>query len=97
LYPVTLVKCDDEGEPIRNELGFCSKCAYGEPGVFVGKINMNDAARAFSGYADKKATEKKILRNVFKNGDMYFNSSDILVMDVYGYFYFKDRTGDTYR
>lgn len=28
---------------------------------------------------------------------MYFNSSDVLVMDVFGYYYFKDRTGDTFR
>lgn len=28
---------------------------------------------------------------------MYFNSSDILVMDLFGYYFFKDRTGDTFR
>lgn len=37
------------------------------------------------------------MRNVFREGDQFFNSSDILVMDLYGYFYFKDRTGDTFR
>jgi solute carrier family 27 fatty acid transporter 1/4 len=98
LYPVDLIKCDEEtGEPIRNENGFCIRCDYGEAGVFVGKINPNHAARAFAGYADKKASEKKVLRDVFKKGDMFFNSSDILVMDIFGYYYFKDRTGDTYR
>lgn len=98
LYPVDLIKCDEEtGEPIRNEEGFCMRCEYGEAGVFVGKISPNHPARNFSGYSDKKASEKKILRDVFKTGDSYFNSSDILVMDLYGYFYFKDRTGDTFR
>lgn len=98
LYPVDLIKCDEEtGEPIRDENGFCMPCDYGEPGVFIGKISPNHPARNFSGYSDKKASEKKILRNVFKEGDSYFNSSDILVMDLYGYFYFKDRTGDTFR
>lgn len=28
---------------------------------------------------------------------MYFNSGDILVTDILNYFYFKDRTGDTFR
>lgn len=28
---------------------------------------------------------------------MYFDSSDVLTMDVYGYYYFMDRTGDTFR
>jgi solute carrier family 27 (fatty acid transporter), member 1/4 len=69
----------------------------GESGVFVGKINKKRAVNAFHGYADKKASEKKILTNVFEHGDTVFNSGDILVMDELGYFYFKDRTGDTFR
>lgn len=69
----------------------------GEPGIFVGKINPKKAVNDFSGYADKKESEKKILYDVFKKGDRVFNSGDILVMDDLGYFYFKDRRGDTYR
>lgn len=45
----------------------------------------------------KAASEKKVIRNAFKKGDQWFNSSDILVQDILGYYYFKDRTGDTYR
>lgn len=98
LYPVALIKCDeDTGDPIRDESGRCIRCLPGEPGVFIGKINPKRAINSFSGYADKKASEKKIIRDVFKVGDMYFNSGDILVGDILGYFYFKDRTGDTYR
>lgn len=37
------------------------------------------------------------MTNVFKEGDFYFNSGDILVQDILGYYYFKDRTGDTFR
>ncbi|XP_033225126.1 long-chain fatty acid transport protein 4-like [Belonocnema kinseyi] len=98
LYPVALLRVDEEtGEPIRGPDGFCIPCKPGEPGVFVGKINPKKAVNDFSGYADKKASEKKIIRDVFKKGDRVFNSGDILVMDEYGYFYFKDRTGDTFR
>lgn len=69
----------------------------GETGIFVGKINPKKAVNDFSGYANKEESEKKIIHNVFKKGDRVFNSGDILVMDDMGYFYFKDRRGDTFR
>ncbi|XP_055624358.1 long-chain fatty acid transport protein 4 [Toxorhynchites rutilus septentrionalis] len=97
-YPVTLVRCEEEtGEIIRDRDGFCIRCKPGEPGVFIGKINLKNALNSFVGYADKKASERKVLRDVFSKGDMYFNSGDILVADLFGYYYFKDRTGDTFR
>lgn len=97
-YPVTLVRCDeDTGEPIRDTRGFCTRCEPGQVGVFVGQINPKRPVSAFSGYADEKASKKKVLRNVFVEGDAYFDSGDILVMDIFGYFYFKDRLGDTFR
>lgn len=34
---------------------------------------------------------------MFRRGDAYFNSGDILASDLLGYYYFKDRTGDTFR
>ncbi|XP_034257009.1 long-chain fatty acid transport protein 4-like [Thrips palmi] len=98
VYPVSLVRADDDtGEPIRGPDGLCQVCQPGQTGVFVGKINPKKAHSAFSGYADKKASEKKVIKDVFVKGDSAFNSGDILVMDEFGYFYFKDRTGDTFR
>ncbi|XP_043252621.1 long-chain fatty acid transport protein 4 [Colletes gigas] len=98
IYPVGLLKVDEEtGEPVRGPDGLCIRCKPGEPGVFVGKINPKKIVNDFSGYADSKASEQKILRDVFRKGDRAFNSGDILVMDEFGYFYFKDRTGDTFR
>ena len=38
-----------------------------------------------------------MIRGVYKAGDVGFRSGDILVMDKYGYLYFRDRTGDTFR
>lgn len=53
---------------------------------------------SFAGYANnEKENNKKIIRDVFKKGDMYFNSGDVLEYDEFGYYYFKDRTGDTFR
>ena len=46
---------------------------------------------------DKKATAKKIAHNVLRHGDMYFRSGDLLYADEFGWMYFMDRMGDTYR
>lgn len=98
LYPVSLVKFDEiTREILRDSNGFCIRCEPNEPGIFVGKINRKNAVNDFAGYTDKSATKEKVLENVFRKGDCFFNSGDILVMDELGYFYFKDRTGDTFR
>eukprot|EP00981_Chlorochromonas_danica_P006920 scaffold1504_cov172-Ochromonas_danica.AAC.8 len=96
LYPVAIVKVEDEtsSEPYRNADGFCEHCKPGEPGLVLSVVTQD---RAFEGYTDKKATEAKLLRNVFKPGDCYFNSGDLLSRDSEGYFYWCDRVGDTFR
>ncbi|GLH14262.1 Luciferin 4-monooxygenase [Gryllus bimaculatus] len=69
----------------------------GEPGMVIGIIDQKNVIREFHGYVDKKESEKKIICDVFKKGDKAFLSGDILVMDEYGYLFFKDRRGDTFR
>ena len=97
IYPVSLIKLDEEtNEPLRDEDGLCMHCRGGESGEFVGKITRN-ISRQFDGYLNKDATNKKIIRSVFSHGDQAFLSGDLLTMDEYGYVYFKDRTGDTFR
>jgi len=44
-----------------------------------------------------EVNEKKLLRNVLKEGDCYFNFGDILSMDKDYFVYFRDRVGDTFR
>ena len=89
---------EETGEPVRDkETGLCVTCGPGETGEFVGKIIKEDPTRSFDGYVSKEATEKKIYRNVFKQGDVVFSSGDLLEVDQLGYVYFKDRTGDTFR
>lgn len=72
-------------------------CESNEPGVFIGKIIPNNPSRAFLGYVDKEASQKKVVHDVFKHGDSAFLSGDILVADEFGNLFFKDRTGDTFR
>ncbi|XP_072948025.1 long-chain fatty acid transport protein 1 [Epargyreus clarus] len=98
VYPLCLVKCDEiTGDILRDENGRCINCGPFEPGLLLGKIDAKKAILTFAGYADRTASEKKMVRNVRVQGDCYFNTGDILVMDHFGYFYFKDRTGDTFR
>jgi solute carrier family 27 fatty acid transporter 1/4 len=37
------------------------------------------------------------MRDVWKKGDTCFRSGDILVSDEFGWLYFRDRAGDTFR
>lgn len=98
IYPVCLIKLNEEtNEPLRDENGLCVHCTASESGEFVGKIITHDITRSFDGYVNKDATSKKIIRNVFNKGDQAFLSGDILTMDEFGYLFFKDRTGDTFR
>ncbi|XP_032510576.2 long-chain fatty acid transport protein 4-like [Danaus plexippus] len=98
VYPIAIIKVDeDTGEPIRDSRGLCQTAKPYEPGVFIGKIKPNNPSRAFLGYVDKEASEKKIVRDVLAHGDSAFISGDILVADDLGYLYFRDRTGDTFR
>ena len=68
VLPLYIIKVDREtNEVIRDPItGFCIQTAPGEAGEFVGKIVRGDPIKDFKGYQDKEATEKKILRNVFK-------------------------------
>ncbi|XP_033109445.1 very long-chain acyl-CoA synthetase-like [Anneissia japonica] len=93
---VRVIKCDvNLAEPIRGKDGKCIEVAPGETGLLVIAV-VNDTS-PFLGYIGKKETEKKILRNVFKDGDSYFNSGDLIKISPDGYIYFVDRLGDTFR
>lgn len=97
VYPVRLIKVTETGDVVRDKNGLCVLCKPGEPGEFIGKIVKNHPSREFDGYVDKKATEKKIAHDVMSKGDMWFRSGDLLTMDEFGWMYFVDRMGDTFR
>jgi fatty-acyl-CoA synthase len=97
LFNIRLVKFDVETEtPIRGADGRCSETAIDEAGECLGQIS-GDARTAFVGYADKAASDKKVLHDVFAPGDAWFRTGDLMRQDAEGYFYFVDRIGDTFR
>ncbi len=97
--PVYIVKFDIESEqPVRDPAtGFCIECAPGEAGEAIGRIDPNEPRTRFDGYSKGSDTEKKLLRDVFAKGDLFFRTGDLLRRDAQGYFYFVDRIGDTFR
>ena len=98
---VALARYDVDADAIvRDANGHCIEAAPGEPGLLLARIS-EDAA--FEGYTDAAATEKKIVRNAFAEGDAWFDSGDLLrTVEAgftlgYPHYQFVDRVGDTFR
>lgn len=98
---VRLVKYDvDADEIMRDSEGHCIEVEKGEPGLLLAEISEK---AVFEGYTNKEATEKKIVRNAFEDGDQWFNSGDLLKTVDVGFalgikhYQFVDRVGDTFR
>ena len=93
--PIAFVEYDDEtGEPARGDDGRVHKVKTGEPGLLLSKVSN---FQPFDGYTDKEATEKKLVRDAFKDGDVWFNTGDLMRSQGFGHAAFTDRLGDTFR
>lgn len=93
--PYAIVQYDLEAdEPVRHGNGFMKKVKKGEAGLLLGEINDKSP---FDGYTDPEKTEKTILRDVFKKGDAYFNTGDLMRDQGFRHAQFVDRLGDTFR
>jgi fatty-acyl-CoA synthase len=98
--PVALLRvAPDTGEPLRGAGGFCESSGVDQAGEAVGLIPPEDSARVgrFEGYADAEASRSKVLRDVFKPGDAWYRTGDLMRRDAAGYYYFVDRLGESYR
>ncbi|NVM28464.1 MAG: long-chain-acyl-CoA synthetase [Candidatus Helarchaeota archaeon] len=93
---IVLAKVDPETEEFyKNERGFYVKCkADGDVGMALIKLDAKDF---FAAYKDQKKTKKKLLFDVFRKNDCYFNSGDLIMLHEGGWLSFYDRTGDTFR
>ncbi|KAM4528056.1 long-chain fatty acid transport protein 6 [Odontesthes bonariensis] len=94
--PFELLRYDPETiEPVRTNSGRCIQAQTGEVGILITPLT---AMNQFLGYVgNKEQSEKKLLRDVFKDGDVYFNTGDLLLQDERGFLFFRDRIGDTFR
>lgn len=90
-----IVEYDKENEkPILDKNGFMKEVKKGGTGLLLGEINDK---YPFDGYTEKDKSEKVILRNVLKKGDMYFNTGDLVHHMGFRHSQFVDRLGDTFR
>ncbi|KAM9307457.1 long-chain fatty acid transport protein 6 [Pholidichthys leucotaenia] len=94
--PFELLRFDPQTcEPVRTDSGRCIKTQAGEAGILVTPATV---LNQFLGYAGNEVqSEKKLLRDVFTEGDVYFNTGDLLLQDHRDFLYFRDRIGDTFR
>jgi fatty-acyl-CoA synthase len=93
--PLAYVEYDPEtSEPVRGADGRVRRVASGQPGLLLSPVNR---FAPFDGYTDKAASEKKLVRNAFKDGDVWFNTGDLMNPQGMGHAAFADRLGDTFR
>lgn len=92
---IDLAKVNPEtGEFYKNPRGFHVKCKPGDIGMVLVKL----ADRHFFGtYKDEEKTKKKMIFNVFRRNDCYFNMGDLVKLHEDKWLSFHDRTGDTFR
>lgn len=86
-------------EPYRDpKTGFCVRVETNEPGELLGRLPEKDISLRFQGYfANDGATNSKIMRDVFRKGDAWFRSGDMIRWDENDRVFFSDRLGDTFR
>jgi fatty-acyl-CoA synthase len=93
--PLAYVQYDpDTGAPLRGEDGRVQRVPAGEPGLLLSPVNR---LQPFDGYTDPGASEKKLVRNAFREGDCWFNTGDVMSPQGMGHAAFVDRLGDTFR
>ena len=93
--PYAIVEFDKESNsPVKDAKGWCKKVKKGDVGLLIGKITRRSP---FDGYTDPEKNKSVIMKDVFKHGDSFFNTGD-LVRDIgFRHAQFVDRLGDTFR
>lgn len=85
----------DADEPVRQGARQrMRRVGRGNVGLLISKVTNR---RPFDGYTDPKASERKLLRNVFREGDCWLNTGDLVRDQGLRHIQFVDRTGDTFR
>jgi acyl-CoA synthetase (AMP-forming)/AMP-acid ligase II len=93
--PYAIIEYDvDNDEPVRAPDGHFKRVARGGTGLLIAEVSDK---YSFDGYTDRAASEKKLLRDVFAPGDVWFNSGDLVRDQGFKHVQFVDRVGDTFR
>jgi len=93
--PYAVVTYDQaEGKPLRGADGKLTRVGAGEVGLLISKVTSR---APFDGYTDDAASEKKLIRNAFDEGDVWFDTGDLVRHQGFRHVSFVDRLGDTFR
>ncbi|MCO5234061.1 MAG: long-chain-acyl-CoA synthetase [Chitinophagales bacterium] len=84
----------EQGEPVLDSKGYFKKVKWGDVGLMIFEISEK---YPFPGYINKEDNYKKVFKNVFQKGDMWFNTGDIMRNIGFLHAQFVDREGDTFR
>jgi acyl-CoA synthetase (AMP-forming)/AMP-acid ligase II len=93
--PYAIVQFDVEAEqPLRQPNGTMVRTGKGGVGLLLTEITEK---APLDGYTTAKDTQAKVFRDVFKQGDTWFNTGDLVRDQGFGHIQFVDRVGDTFR
>jgi acyl-CoA synthetase (AMP-forming)/AMP-acid ligase II len=90
-----VVEYDAEAEaPARDAQGRLRKVPKEGVGLLISEVTEK---LPYDGYTDPEASEKKLIRGAFKDGDCWFNTGDLVRDQGFRHIQFVDRVGDTFR
>ncbi|WP_433658860.1 long-chain-acyl-CoA synthetase [Nocardia sp. CA-128927] len=93
--PYAVVEYDDEtGKVKRGKDGRLRRVGTGGVGLLLSKVTDRSP---FDGYTDKAASEAKLVRDGFAQGDIWFDTGDLVRNQGWHHIAFVDRLGDTFR
>lgn len=95
-----LVRVDAEtGALLRDARGRVLACDADQPGELVLRLRSRPghATGDYRGFLSEPSDESRIARDLFRIGDVYCRSGDLLRRDQAGNYWFVDRLGDSFR
>jgi fatty-acyl-CoA synthase len=96
MFGLKLARLDEQGELLRDARGRLVEAAVDEPGELLVRARQRGLG-VYHGYVDSSASEARLLRSAFRDGDVMFRTGDVLRRDRDGFYYFVERRADGYR
>ncbi len=97
MFGIKLVRVDPEtGVLLRDAAGRLAECGVDEPGELLVRARQSGLG-VYHGYVDSAATESRLVRSGLRNEGVLFRTGDVLRRDRDGFYYFVERSGDSYR
>ncbi|RUO36654.1 long-chain-acyl-CoA synthetase [Aliidiomarina sanyensis] len=85
----------EQDQPVVNSKGRMQRVKKGEVGLLLAEVTNTTP---FDGYTNNEAaSQAKVLKNVFRTGDCWFNTGDLVRDQGFRHIAFIDRVGDTFR